>query len=594
MAGLIEQNQAIIALAILLAVFVGFLAERFPPSAIATAGVAAFLGLGLIDSGDLSTIMANPAPATIAAMFVLSGALVRTGVLEAAAQWAVRKAAQAPLMAFSFLIFGTVAASAVMNNTPVVMVLIPVVIRLAGAAGWVPTRMLIPLSYAAILGGTCTLIGTSTNLLVAGVAERHGMAPFSIFEITPVGAVTATVASIAMIVMSRYLLPDRPGTAGLFEDGEDVQFMSELVIANDAPFIGKPLGEVSSLRRAGTRIMALRQHSRIFRARPEEQVVRAGDRVVIMASMAELLSLRAERDFEIVGTASLQAVKTAKHRITVEAVVAPGRGGPIGAVKDLRLRRFGVQILGVHRHLHVPGPDLGSVRLRAADRVLLEGSPEGLSAAAEETNLINISEPRSRSYRRRRAPIAIAALAGVVGLAAFNVMPILPLAVLAIAIILLLRCVDADEAWHAIDGGILILIFAMLAIGAGLQKTGAIQLLADHLMPLMSGLSPFWVLIAIYLFANLLTEFITNNAVAVILTPLVITLAESLHMDARALAITVMFGASSSFATPIGYQTNTMVYGAGNYRFVDFMKIGVPIVAITCITSCTMIWLLYF
>ncbi|MCB1494029.1 MAG: anion permease, partial [Rhodobiaceae bacterium] len=140
----------------------------------------------------------------------------------------------------------------------------------------------------------------------------------------------------------------------------------------------------------------------------------------------------------------------------------------------------------------------------------------------------------------------------------------------------------------------LILIFAMLAIGAGLQKTGAIQLLADHLMPLMSGLSPFWVLIAIYLFANLLTEFITNNAVAVILTPLVITLAESLHMDARALAITVMFGASSSFATPIGYQTNTMVYGAGNYRFVDFMKIGVPIVAITCITSCTMIWLLYF
>ncbi len=592
MAAYVDQHQAVIALAVLAAVFLGFLTERFPPSAVATAGVGAFLALGLIDTADIGAVLSNPAPITIAAMFVLSGALVRTGVLEAAAQQVMQRAQSAPLVAFSLLIVGTVAASAFVNNTPVVMVLIPIVIRLAISVGWAPTRVLIPLSYAAILGGTCTLIGTSTNLIVAGVSEQQGLAPFTIFEITPIGLVTATVCTLFMFGFSRFVLPNRMAASDLMGVDADVEFFSELTVSADAPFIGRPLGEVAVLKRPGTRILAIRQAKTFHRARPEERIVRGGDRIVIMTTMAELLSLRMEDDFEITGTSTLKAVKSARHRKTVEAVVAPGRGGPIGTVKDLRLRRFGVQILGVHRHLHVPGPDLGAVRLRAADRVLLEGSAEGLAAAAEETNLINISTPRSRSYRRRKAPIAIGVLAGVVLLAAFNVMPLLALAILGIAVILILRCVDAEEAWHAIDGGILILIFAMLVIGAGLQKTGAVDLVVDQLAPSLAGLSPFLTLIAIYLLANVLTEFVTNNAVAVILTPVVLSLADTLALDPRALVITVMFGASASFATPIGYQTNTMVYGAGDYRFVDFLKLGLPMAVIAGLVTCTTIWMM--
>jgi di/tricarboxylate transporter len=251
-----------------------------------------------------------------------------------------------------------------------------------------------------------------------------------------------------------------------------------------------------------------------------------------------------------------------------------------------------VRLLGISRHRYLPGIDLRSVRLRAADRLLLEGTPEGLAAAAEETDLINITQPRARSFRRRKAPIAIAALAGVVVLAALNVMPIEGLAVLAVAVILLTKCVDADEAWESINGGLLVLIFAMLAIGTGLEKTGAIKSIVDAMAPLLAASSGFVLILILYFLAVGLTELITNNAVAVVLTPIAIGVAEGLGVDSRPLLVAVMMGASASFATPIGYQTNTMVYASGNYRFTDFLRIGIPKNLIVGSATCAAIFLL--
>ena len=230
-----------------------------------------------------------------------------------------------------------------------------------------------------------------------------------------------------------------------------------------------------------------------------------------------------------------------------------------------------------------------SISLRAADRLLLEGSPDGLAAAAEETNLINITQPRSRSYRRRKAPIAIGALAGVVLLAAMNVMPIEGLAILAVAAILALRCIDAEEAWESINGGILVLIFAMLAIGTGLEKSGAIHAVVNEVEPMLGASSPYVMILILYFLAVFMTEMITNNAVAVVLTPIAIGIAEGLGLDSRPLLVAIMMGASASFATPIGYQTNTMVYALGNYRFADFLKIGIPMNLIVGIATCAAI-----
>ena len=586
LANFIEQHQAILSLLILAATFIAFVVERFPPAVVAVAGAAVFLMLGFIDSKDMLAVFSNSAPITIAAMFVLSGALVRTGTLDAAAGWITSKAAERPKTVVLLFFIGTIAASAFMNNTPVVMVLIPITVRLARTVGMAPTQLLIPLSYAAILGGTCTLIGTSTNLLVDGITRSHGLPAFGIFEITPVGLVAATVGTITMLLLARALLPARMSAADLLdEEGKDA-FLTELTVLEGSRFTGKRLSEIKELKRPGIRIMALHRPAHFSTESPSEQELQPGDRIVILATMAEVLTLHGEKSFDILGVGP---AGEEKGHIVVEAVLAPGRGAAFKTVSELRLGRFGVRLLGIARHRYLPGLDLRAVRLRAADRLLLEGTPEGLAEAAEETDLINITQPRSRRYRRRKAPIAIAALASVVLLAASNVMPIEGLAVLAVAVILITKCLDAEEAWESINGSILVLIFAMLAIGTGLEKTGAIMAIVDVMESVLAVSSGFVLILILYFLAVGMTELITNNAVAVVLTPIAIGVAEGLGIDSRPLLIAIMMGASASFATPIGYQTNTMVYASGNYRFTDFLRIGVPMNLIVGIATCAAI-----
>ncbi len=578
MSDLIPADLApLVALGLLLLLLAAFIWEKYPPDVTAAGAAGLFIVLGLVPVDLVLGVFSNSAPITIAAMFVLSGALVRTGLLEALSNRIIRLADISPAAAAGAFITATILGSAFVNNTPVVLVLIPVVIRLARSMDIAETRLLIPLSYVAIMGGTLTLIGTSTNILISGVATDQGLAPFGIFEIAPVGLVVIVTGLVALGILGPLLLPSRSGGMDNAET-RDAVYLTEVRVTEDFGSIDTPLGEIASFGHAGLQVTGVRQGGVLRRAQLADHVVLAGDELILRATMSELLTLHAAPGLVIGYRRGAAPAGAAESDLVVaEAMVTAGRRGGNQTLDQMSIGyRHGMRVLGAHRHGHQIGPDLRTVKLRAADSLLLEGSPGAFEQLSAAGDMMTVTLSSGRAYRRTRAPLALLALLAVVGLSALNVAPIAVLSLVAVSAILILRCIDSDEAWGAIDAQILVLIFAMLIVGVGLQETGAVQLIVDTLAPFLNGLPPIMLLAALYLVTSILTEMVTNSAVAVILTPIAVGLAAQAGVDPRPLVVAVMFGASASFATPIGYQTNTLVYGAGDYRFSDFLKIGVP------------------
>lgn len=601
----------------IMCVFIAFFRGWAEVELVALFGAAFLLVTGILTTDDFASVLSNQAALTVGAMFIVSAALEKTGLIDLIGRTTVTLSKKnVPLtvcLLFSLVLF----TSFFINNTSVVLIMIPVVAMLAHNLKTPSSKFLIPLSYVSIFGGTCTLIGTSTNLLVDAGVRGSGLSGFTMFELTSAGLIMAAVGVIYLVLVGRRILPDRESLGESFEKNFTRQFLTQIYVNEGSPLIGKTITEAGFTEGKGfeplqlvrkdigadkkSKFLNRKDLAKLVRARinskdSDEEVIQtdtflqAGDRLVVLTSQREVLALSTVEDSEgkkeKIVTSLSSADISSDETVVMEGIVGPNSHFSGKYLKDINFSNYyNVSILGVHRQKGRISKDFENILLSVGDTVLLKGNLDDLKKIFDNDELINLTEPELQPFRRRKAPIAMAALVGAVGLATFDIIPIAGAVFIAAIAVLASGCLKMEDAYRSLQGNVLLLIYGMLALSIAMEKTGAMQLIVDIILSLTAGAPPIVILAIIYLLASVLTELVSNNATAVMLTPIVITLAQEMGVDPRPFAVAIMFAASASFATPIGYQTNTLVFNAGGYQFTDFLRIGLPLNLLMWITA---------
>jgi len=591
-----DFNQIFVCI-ILVVVFIAFVKEWFSPDLVAMGAFVLLVGVGILPEAKALAVFSNPAPIIVSCMFVLSAALERTGTIEALGEWFGKLAGSKEMRILVMLMLIVAPLSAFVNNTPVVVVFMPILLALARKHDLVASRFLIPLSYAAIVGGTCTIIGTSTNLVASGIAKESGyLEEFGMFEVSKLGVVFVLVTFFYMLFVGRKLLPDRVTLSTLFESDEGKEFLTVAVISRGSELIGKKIKDSRLGKIRNFRVIEVVRSGNKLVSSIDQVVFEEGDQLLVKTRVEGVMDAGETTGIEIgiEGELGLQRLHT-DSAILIEGVIGPGSSLVGRSLKDLNFReRFGVIILAVHRRGVNLRDSFENVNLAFGDTILVEGGVDRINRLSQERDFINLSQPKERSIRRSKVPFAVGALLLFMGLASLTDAPLIVLALGAALLTLFTRCIEPSEAYDSIDWKVVFMIFGMLGLGSALQEVKIVEMLAIKVTDWASIFNNIHVLVAvIYLITAVLTELISNNAVAALLTPVAITLGIALDLDPRPLVVAVMFAASASFSTPIGYQTNTYIYGAGGYKFTDFSRVGVPLAVILWILSTFLIPLMW-
>lgn len=563
------------------ALFVVLVKEWLEPDVAAWSAVVIVLILGLLPMSEALAALSNPAPVTVACMFILGAALEKTGVVAWLGHTLGRHAGKTEFSAILVLGGFACAVSAFLNNTAVVAVLMPVALALARTTRVSASKLLLPLSYAAILGGTCTLIGTSTNLAVQGVLKTEKEPLLGFFEFAPLGIIYAVVGLLYLLTIGRKLLPDH-GSAMDEPAPTALPTLTQFVVGSDSPLIGKTLVSTLLKKVPDIDVLEVRRRGVPLTERLDELGIQSGDRILLTADKGRQLAPEA-----LEAAAASHGMRSLESReIGVIETVVPAESGLVGMdiVHTNFRQKYAVRVNRIIRDGEVLRADLGSLDLAPGDQIELCGPTEGLERLLLETDLLRVTATPATPRISGKGLIAAAIFAiFVLGSALHDVLPgifILPtegMAILCAVVLLLTRSLQHKEFYQSVNWSIVLLISGMLVLGAMLEHTGTAARLAVMLADVASG-APGWLVVSLtYFVAMVLTELISNNAVAAMLTPVAIHLAHQMDLEPRPLIMAVLFAASASFSTPVGYQTNTFIYGVGGYRFSDFFRVGVPL-----------------
>ncbi len=578
----------LVTLGVVALVFVIFIKEWLSPDLAAMGAFVLLVVVGVMDPKQALGIFGSSAPVTVAAMFIMSAVLERTGLIDLLAGRFESLAGTSPMRTLIVLLTLVAFLSAFVNNTPVVVVFLPIVLAHCRKTGMKASGMLIPLSFAAIVGGTCTIIGTSTNLIANGIADDHPqMEPFGMFEVSKLGILFVVGSIMYLILGGTKLIPDRTTLSTLFDAEGGSEYLTQAYVTTDSPLVGKLFPETSLAKNRHLRIIEVIREGRPVPLALDKLEFSGGDLIIMKTRAAGVMEISEITGLDLTpqGELGLDHVRT-DSAVLMEGIVGAGSRLIGNSLKELNFRqRFGVVIIAVHRRGVNLRERFEDVKLAFGDTLLVEGPSERMNTLFEEKDFVNLSKPKEQPIRREKAPIAIFALLlfMVGGALQPSLIPFLALA--AVLITLITKCLDVEEAYHSVEWRVIFMIFGMLGLGMALNETGVAKVAALWVAGTFQSFGPHVVLAALYLLTAVLTEMISNNAVAALLTPIAIEIGLELGVDPRPLVVAVMFASSASFVTPIGYQTNTYVYGAGGYKFTDFSKVGLPLAISLWITA---------
>jgi di/tricarboxylate transporter len=570
----------IFVLGLVVATVVLFVTETFRVDVVALLALGLLLIGGILPPEDALAGFSNEAVVTIGAMFVLSEGLFRSGTLNALGQQFERLAERDPRVAVLALMLAAGVFSAFINNTAVVAVLMPMLLTTARDMHVSASKTLMPLSFASMFGGVCTLIGTSTNLLVSAIANDHGFEPFGMFELTALGVVFFAAGTLYMLTVGMRLTPERRGTERLTEGWRLGQYITELVLLPGSRSVGMPVGSAPLARDLDVDVLQILRSGRVRPLPPEpETVLEAGDVLLVRCDVRQLDRLLRREGVLIESRTKWRSEDFESRDLAlVEVVIAPNSTleGETLRSSDFR-SRFGGTVIALRHRGALVRDKLADTRLRAGDALMVETASSRLPQfQASEAFVIVSNLPRAH-FRPSKALPALTILALVVGTAAVGLAPIVVTATAGAVAMLLAGCLTADEAYRAVDWKVVFLLVGVLSLGVALERTGGAELLSRGLIVGVGNLGPVALISAVYLATTLLTNAMSNNATAVLVAPIAIAVAQDVGADPRPFLMAVTFAASSSFMTPVGYQTNTMIYGPGQYRFADFLRVGAPL-----------------
>ncbi len=576
-----------IAIAVTIGVFVLNAVTSLPAEVVFLGGTSVLFVSGVLSEQDALAGFSNSGMITVAVLYVVVTGLSQTGGMNWISQQVLGlpKGQNAALFRLMTPVMGM---SAFLNNTPVVAMFIPVVSDWSRKLRISPSKLMIPLSYAAIFGGACTLIGTSTNLVVNGLLISTTDLPgLKLFDLAVVGFPCAIAGMIYLFLASSWLLPNRKP---LISDTEDVrQYTVEMMVYDGSPLIDKSIEKAGLRHLPGLYLVEIVRHDSILAAVSPQEILREGDRLVFIGMIDSIVDLHRLRGLQPATDQVFKLDTPRSNRCLIEAVVSNSCPLLNKTIREGQFRtRYKAVVLAVGRNGERLQGKIGSICLKAGDTLLLEANPEFLSRQriSKDFYLVN-GIPNSEPIRHDKAPIAMAILLGMVLLASLGLMSMLKAAILASMVMIATGCCSSIRALRNIQWSVLLVIGSALSIGKALESTGAAKTIAQGMIQ-FSGDNPLLALGIIYLVTNLLTEAITNNAAAALIFPIALALSQNLEVSFMPFAIAIMIGASASFATPIGYQTNLMVYGPGGYKFTDFMRIGIPLNILFCLITVTL------